>query len=100
MGLGLVGALVGYVIFTLGLGIGDTDIFDWGGLFGALIGTLIVIGLASYFLRRRQPRPSPAASPPQSQAPPPVSPPSVSPPQAQAPPSTSPPQGQGPPGDG
>lgn len=100
VGLGLVGALVGYVIFTLGLGIGDTDIFDWGGLFGALIGTLIVVGLASYFLRRRQPRPSPAASPPQSQAPPPVSPPSVSPPQAQAPPSTSPPQGQGPPGDG
>jgi hypothetical protein len=28
--LGLAGALVGYVIFTLGLGIGDTDIFDWG----------------------------------------------------------------------
>jgi uncharacterized membrane protein YeaQ/YmgE (transglycosylase-associated protein family) len=111
VGLGLVGALVGYVIFTLGLGIGDTDIFDWGGLFGALIGTIIVVGLASYFLRRRQPPPSPAASPPQSQAPlstsppqtqppPPVSPPSGSPPQAQAPPSTSPPQGQGPPGDG
>ena len=33
VGLGLAGALVGYVIFTLGLGIGDTDIFDWGGLF-------------------------------------------------------------------
>ena len=31
VGLGLGGALVGYVIFTLGLGIGDTDIFDWGG---------------------------------------------------------------------
>jgi uncharacterized membrane protein YeaQ/YmgE (transglycosylase-associated protein family) len=28
--LGLVGALVGYVIFTLGLGIGDTDIFERG----------------------------------------------------------------------
>jgi hypothetical protein len=49
------GALVGYVIFTLGLGIGDTDIFDWGGLLSALIGTLIVLGLAGYFLRRRQP---------------------------------------------
>jgi hypothetical protein len=34
LGLGLAGALVGYVIFTLGLGIGDTDIFDWGGLLG------------------------------------------------------------------
>jgi uncharacterized membrane protein YeaQ/YmgE (transglycosylase-associated protein family) len=55
LGLGLAGALVGYVIFTLGLGIGDTDIFDWGGLLSALIGTLIVLGLAGYFLRRRQP---------------------------------------------
>ena len=34
VGVGLGGALVGYVIFTLGLGIGDTDIFDWGGLLG------------------------------------------------------------------
>ena len=51
LGLGLAGALVGYVIFTLGLGIGDTDIFDWGGLLSALI----VLGLAGYFLRRRQP---------------------------------------------
>ena len=87
VGLGLVGALVGYVIFTLGLGIGDTDIFDWGGLFGALIGTVIVVGLASYFLRRRQPRPMPAAGPPQTQTP-------------QAPPVTSPPpptQGRRPP---
>jgi uncharacterized membrane protein YeaQ/YmgE (transglycosylase-associated protein family) len=57
LGLGLAGALVGYVIFTLGLGIGDTDIFDWGGLLRALIGTFIVLGLAGYFLRRRQPGP-------------------------------------------
>jgi uncharacterized membrane protein YeaQ/YmgE (transglycosylase-associated protein family) len=63
LGLGLAGALVGYVIFTLGLGIGDTDIFDWGGLLSALIGTLIVLGLAGYFLRRRQP---PATPPPAS----------------------------------
>ena len=84
LGLGLAGALVGYVIFTLGLGIGDTDIFDWGGLLGALIGTLIVVGLASYFLRRRQPRPTPSTYPPQTQAPP----------------ATSPPQDQGPSADG
>jgi uncharacterized membrane protein YeaQ/YmgE (transglycosylase-associated protein family) len=56
LALGLVGALVGYVIFTLGLGIGDTDIFDWGGLLSAVIGTLIVLALAGYFLRRRQTR--------------------------------------------
>jgi uncharacterized membrane protein YeaQ/YmgE (transglycosylase-associated protein family) len=68
--LGLAGALVGYVIFTLGLGIGDTDIFDWGGILGAIIGTVIVLGLAGYFLRRRQPGPSPSPRPPQDQQPP------------------------------
>ena len=36
--LGLVGALVGYLIFTVGLGIGDTNIFDWGGVLSALTG--------------------------------------------------------------
>ena len=75
LGLGLAGALVGYVIFTLGLGIGDTDIFDWGGLVGALIGTVVVVGLASYFLRRRQPRPAPSTYPPPTQGPPTTSPP-------------------------
>jgi uncharacterized membrane protein YeaQ/YmgE (transglycosylase-associated protein family) len=52
--IGLVGALLGYVIFTLGLGIGDDDIFDWGGILSAIIGTLIVIPIAGWFLRRRQ----------------------------------------------
>jgi len=70
--LGLAGAIVGYLIFTVGLGIGDTDIFDWGGLVGAIIGTLIVVGLAGYFLRRRQPGPPPPAGPSQGQGPPPI----------------------------
>ncbi|TCC60448.1 GlsB/YeaQ/YmgE family stress response membrane protein [Kribbella pittospori] len=64
LGLGLAGAVVGYVIFTLGLGIGDTDIFDWGGLIGAVIGTLVVIVIAGYILRRRQARPPSATTPP------------------------------------
>jgi len=67
--LGLAGALVGYVVFTLGLGIGDTDIFDWGGLVGAIIGTVIVLGLAGYFLRRRQPRATPPAGLPGDEGP-------------------------------
>lgn len=50
--LGLIGALVGYFIFTVLLGIGDTDIFDWGGIVGAIIGTLIVIPIAAWLLRR------------------------------------------------
>ncbi|GIH93048.1 GlsB/YeaQ/YmgE family stress response membrane protein [Planobispora siamensis] len=52
--IGLVGALVGYLLFTVLLGIGDTDIFDWGGILGAIIGTLIVLPITGWFLRRRQ----------------------------------------------
>ncbi len=51
IGLGLLGAVVGYVIFTLLLGIGDDDIFDWGGVLSALIGTLIVVPIATVALR-------------------------------------------------
>jgi uncharacterized membrane protein YeaQ/YmgE (transglycosylase-associated protein family) len=56
IGLGLAGALLGYLIFTVLLGIGDTDIFDWGGLFSALIGTLIVVPIATWMLRRTSSR--------------------------------------------
>jgi uncharacterized membrane protein YeaQ/YmgE (transglycosylase-associated protein family) len=52
IGLGLVGAAVGYLIFTVGLGIGDTDIFDLGGIISAIIGVVIVLGIASFVLRR------------------------------------------------
>jgi uncharacterized membrane protein YeaQ/YmgE (transglycosylase-associated protein family) len=41
--LGLVGSLVGFFIFTELLGIGDSDIFDLGGLIGAVIGTILVL---------------------------------------------------------
>jgi uncharacterized membrane protein YeaQ/YmgE (transglycosylase-associated protein family) len=51
--LGLAGAVVGYLIFTVGLGIGDTDIFDWGGILSAIIGTVIVLLIAGFILRRR-----------------------------------------------
>src|SRR4051812_9571981 len=43
--LGLVGAFVGYLIFTRGLGIGDDDAFDLGGLVSAIIGTMILLGI-------------------------------------------------------
>jgi uncharacterized membrane protein YeaQ/YmgE (transglycosylase-associated protein family) len=56
IGLGLLGALVGYLIFTVGLGIGDTDIFDWGGVLSALIGTVIVLVIATWVLRRNAAR--------------------------------------------
>ena len=50
--LGLIGALLGYWIFTGLLGIGDADKFDWGGLIGAIIGAVIVVFAASMLIKR------------------------------------------------
>ena len=50
--LGLVGAIVGWLIFTDLLGIGDDDVFDWGGLVSALIGVVIVLLLAGWIAKR------------------------------------------------
>ncbi len=41
--LGIVGSLIGFFVFTELLGIGDTKIFDLGGLIGAIIGTILVL---------------------------------------------------------
>jgi len=49
---GIVGALVGWVLFTYLLGIGDDDKFDLGGIIGAIIGTMLVL-LALRALRGR-----------------------------------------------
>jgi uncharacterized membrane protein YeaQ/YmgE (transglycosylase-associated protein family) len=43
--LGLAGSLIGFFIFTELLGIGDSDIFDLGGLIGAIIGTMILLAI-------------------------------------------------------
>ena len=51
--LGLAGAILGYLIFTVGLGIGDTDIFDFGGIISAIIGTVIVLAMVGVLARRR-----------------------------------------------
>jgi uncharacterized membrane protein YeaQ/YmgE (transglycosylase-associated protein family) len=50
--LGLVGALVGWLIFTGLLGIGDTDVFDLGGIIGAVIGSILVLLVVGWLLRR------------------------------------------------
>jgi uncharacterized membrane protein YeaQ/YmgE (transglycosylase-associated protein family) len=50
--LGLVGAALGWAIFTAGLGIGDDDMFDWGGILSALIGVIIVLLIANFIARR------------------------------------------------
>jgi uncharacterized membrane protein YeaQ/YmgE (transglycosylase-associated protein family) len=43
--LGLAGAVVGFLIFTELLNIGDNKMFDLGGLIGAVIGVMILLGL-------------------------------------------------------
>lgn len=50
--LGLVGALVGWLIFTGVFGIGDDDVFDLGGLVGAVIGSVLVLLGVGWVLRR------------------------------------------------
>ena len=40
---GIIGALVGYFLFTSVLGIGDDDKFDLGGIIGAIVGTMLVL---------------------------------------------------------
>lgn len=41
--LGLAGSIVGFLLFTELLGIGDNDAFDLGGLLGAIVGTAILL---------------------------------------------------------
>ena len=62
--LGLVGAAVGYAIFTLGLGIGDDDAFDWGGIVSAIIGVIIVLLIATFALNRMKKKGGGAEQPP------------------------------------
>ena len=49
--IGLAGALLGYLIFTVGLGIGDSDIFDFGGIVGAVIGVVILLPFVGIYAR-------------------------------------------------
>jgi len=50
--LGLVGAWVGWWIFTGLLGIGDANKFDLGGTIGAIVGAVIVLAIVSFIVRR------------------------------------------------
>ena len=52
--LGLAGSLIGFFIFTSLLGIGDNDIFDLGGLVGAIIGTMILLGVYRMLVNRNE----------------------------------------------
>jgi uncharacterized membrane protein YeaQ/YmgE (transglycosylase-associated protein family) len=57
--LGLAGAVVGFLLFTELLGIGDNQAFDLGGLIGSVIGVLILLGLYRAFIKKDEsPRPA------------------------------------------
>jgi uncharacterized membrane protein YeaQ/YmgE (transglycosylase-associated protein family) len=43
--LGLAGSFVGFLLFTKVLGIGDDEAFDWGGVIGAIVGVMILLGI-------------------------------------------------------
>lgn len=52
--LGIAGAVVGFLIFTELLGIGDDDAFDLGGLIGAILGVMLLLALYRAFVSRRE----------------------------------------------
>jgi uncharacterized membrane protein YeaQ/YmgE (transglycosylase-associated protein family) len=48
---GLAGSVVGFLVFTELLGIGDDRAFDLGGLLGAIVGVMILLGLYRLVLK-------------------------------------------------
>ncbi len=54
--LGLAGSVIGFLVFTELLGIGDNDVFDLGGLIGAIIGVMILLGVYRVVVSRREER--------------------------------------------
>lgn len=43
--IGLAGSFIGFLLFTKVLGIGDEDAFDWGGVIGAIVGVMLLLGI-------------------------------------------------------
>jgi len=52
--LGLAGAVVGFLIFTELLGVGDNKMFDLGGLIGAVIGVMLLLLLYRMALKNKE----------------------------------------------
>ena len=59
--LGLAGSVVGFYLFIL-IGIGDNDMFDLGGLIGAIIGVMILLFAWRKVEERRQTGDAPSRS--------------------------------------
>jgi uncharacterized membrane protein YeaQ/YmgE (transglycosylase-associated protein family) len=52
--LGLGGAVVGFLVFTELLGVGDNEMFDLGGLIGAIIGVMVLLLLYRLVLKDKE----------------------------------------------
>ena len=52
--LGLAGSVVGFLVFTELLGIGDDKMFDLGGLIGAIIGVMVLLALYRAALKNKE----------------------------------------------
>jgi len=51
---GILGSIIGFLIFTEVLGIGDNEMFDLGGLLGAIVGVMLLLGLYRAVLKDKQ----------------------------------------------
>ena len=52
--LGLAGAVVGFLLFTELLHVGDNQMFDLGGLIGAIVGVILLLGLYRVVLKNKE----------------------------------------------
>jgi uncharacterized membrane protein YeaQ/YmgE (transglycosylase-associated protein family) len=52
--LGLGGSVVGFLVFTELLNIGDNEMFDLGGLIGAIIGVMVLLLLYRLVLKDKE----------------------------------------------
>jgi uncharacterized membrane protein YeaQ/YmgE (transglycosylase-associated protein family) len=52
--LGLGGSVLGFLVFTELLNIGDNEMFDLGGLIGAIIGVMLLLGLYRLALENKE----------------------------------------------
>ena len=52
--LGVAGSVIGFLVFTKLLGVGDDQMFDLGGLIGAVIGVMILLALYRLALKDKE----------------------------------------------
>ena len=52
--LGLAGSVIGFLVFTELLNIGDNEMFDLGGLIGAIIGVMLLLLLYRAALKNKE----------------------------------------------